>query len=944
MADNYERTKAEAELRERIAESVADATKNLQNYADAQKIIAKNYKNMKSLAGEIANNQNKINQLAEKLNNATEEQKKLLETEIKALEKINEENRQQYRLYQGINQELSKKRNLLKSIGGSILDGAKALKDQFIPSLSEIFQKFLSIDHLVHQTANTIGFQGDKFKLMANNLSATREEFAAMGFDIESAYKAQSALSDATGRQVMLTREASKAMAETARITGMEVEELAGMTGEMEAFGLGAQQSTSLILEMSKEASNMGLNSGQVIKKFQQNLGLLNKLNFKAGVKGLKEMAKFSEKYKIDMQDVAAVADKVFRPEGAIEAAAQLQVLGGDLAALGDPFQLMYKARNAPEELAKSLTKAATASATFNEKTGEFEVNAYELDRLREAASALGMDYTKLVETAKQGAKVKKFEGLLGGKGLDDETMDALTGAAQMGEKGAFVTIDGNPKLLKDLTKSEAEMFVNQKKNQAELAQQAMSVQANFDAIKNQIMIALVKIFERIPWDSVIPVMKKLGEAIVGFIGWFSQNPWVGLSVLLAMYFGPKILWPIVQGLLFGKMAGTAIGAAMTAAGTVVAGEIAAAQAGGGAAGAAGGVAGTAGKAVSAGTTVSGAAGGGIGGGLSSLAGGLSAMGTLPGVALGAVYLIPAAIGLVAMLPAIPSLLFLGKVNLTSLVSNMDSLALGLSAMGTLPGVGLGALLLIPAGLGFAAMTVGILGLMGVAAFGAAAGVGLEALGIGLAAFGATAGTVGWLGVAVILALSAAFIGFSYGITLIAEGIATVVNSFTNMFSVIGASGSGLFLAGLGFMAMAAGIGVLTFSLIALGAASLLALPGLLILGQATSMITETATALASSGGGEGLSRTINAINSVDTDKLDALKELSLFMSLLGSTTTIKFDENLHVDGKIELSGANGSSMEIDFNKLTSIQKTQLSEIVFNANTSEKKGGGGTKT
>jgi hypothetical protein len=538
--DNYERTKKEAELREQIAEAVKESTKNLQSYADAQKIIAKNYKIMKELAEETARNEAKINELLKKSGG-------ILTDEIKALQKINEENRQQYALYQGINKELSKTKNLLKSVGGSILDGAKALKDQFIPSLSEIFQKFLSIDHLAHQTANTLGFQGERFKMMAENLSATREEFAGMGFEIESAYKAQSALSDATGRQVMLTREASKAMAETARITGMEVEDLAGMTGEMELFGLGAQQATSLILDMSKEAANMGLNSGQVIKKFQQNLGLLNKLNFKAGVKGLKELAKFSEKYKIDMQDVAAVADKVFRPEGAIEAAAQLQVLGGDLAALGDPFQLMYKARNAPEELAKSITKAATASATFNEKTGEFEVNAYELDRMREAASALGMDYSKLVETAKQGAKVKKFEGLLGGKGLDDETMEALTGAAQMGENGAFVTIKGEPKLLKDLTKTEADLFVTQKKNQAELAQQAMSVQANFDAIKNKIMLALVNIFEKIPWDSVLPVMKNLGEAIVGFIGWFSQNPWVGLGTLLALYFGPKIIWPIVQ-------------------------------------------------------------------------------------------------------------------------------------------------------------------------------------------------------------------------------------------------------------------------------------------------------------------------------------------------------------------------------------------------------------
>jgi hypothetical protein len=429
-------------------------------------------------------------------------------------------------------------------------------------------------------------------------------------------------------------------------------------------------------------------------------------------------------------------------------------------------------------------------------------------------------------------------------------------------------------------------------------------------------------------------------DLIVDAINWLREtfSPTGLLLTGLGVYFGGKALWGFIQGKIMGAAQGAAAGsiiaAEMTDAGSVVAAEIAAAQTGG----AAGGVAGTAAKATSAGSSVSGAAGGGVGGSLSSLAGGLSAMGTLPGVALGAVLLIPAAIGLVAMVPAIPSLLFLGKVNLTSLVSNMDSLALGLSAMGTLPGVALGSALLIVAALGFTAMTAGSIGLAAVAFLGAPAGIGLEALGIGLAAFGATAGTVGWLGVAVILALSAAFIGFSYGITLIAEGIATVVDSFTNMFSIIGGNGSSLLLAGVGFMAMAAGIGILTISLIALGAASLLALPGLLILGGVTSMLTETASALASTGGGEGISKTINAINSVDEGKLEALKDLSMWMALAGASPTITFDESLHVEGTISLSGKAGGKTDTDWVN-DPIFVSKLKQLISDSTEKDKNGG-----
>lgn len=934
--DNYERTRREAELREQIAESIKESTKNLESYADAQKTIAKNYKIMKQLAEETARNEAKINELLK-------ESGGILTDEVKALQKINEENRQQYALYQGINKELSKTKNLLKSVGGSILDGAKSLKDQFIPSLSDVFKKFLDIDHLAHQTANTLGFQGSKFEMMADNLAVTREEFIRMGFEAESAYKAQSAMADATGRQVMLTKQASKAMAETARITGMEVEELAGMTGEMEAFGLGAQQATSMILQMSQESSDMGLNSGQVIKKFQQNLGLLNKLNFKAGVKGLKEMAKFSEKYKIDMQDVASVADKVFRPEGAIEAAAQLQVLGGDLAALGDPFQLMYKARNAPEELAKSISKAATASATFNEKTGEFEVNAYELDRMREAASALGMDYSKLVETAKQGAKVKKFEGLLGGKGFDDETMKALTGAAQMGENGAFVTIKGEPKLLKDLSAEEAKAFVNQKKNQSELAQQAMSIQSNIDTIKNEIVIKLVEIFEknRDMIKSVIVGIKDFvistGELIKDITDVLGAKG--SLAALLGIYFGAKAGWALLQGKLMGMSQGAAAGsiiaAEMTAAGSVVAAEIAAAQTGGGAASAAGGVASTAGKVTTAGGAVSGAAGGGIGGSLTSLAGGLTAMGT-PQVLFGALNLIPTAVGMLAMVAAIPTLLVLGLIPLAQLGTNLMNLAIGLEMLGN-PLALEGTFTLLSAALAFAAMTLGVIGLAAVAIGGEAAGAGLIGLTAGLDALGGSF-PVAILGVAIIEGLALAMMGFGAAVLMVGLGISMIVLSFAQLFESIGPNGSSLLAAGLGFMAMAAGVGILTVSLIALGAASLLALPGLLILGGVTSMLTETATALASTGGGEGISKTINAINSVDTDKLQALKELSLFMSLLGASPTIKFDENLTIDGSIQISGQAGGKKDTEWVN-DPIFVNKLKQLISESTEKDKNGG-----
>jgi hypothetical protein len=876
--DSYKLTKEELELREKIKDSIKESTSSLENFAEAQKTIAKNYKLMQALSLEIAQNEAKILEL---------ETKKLpgYEEEVKNLKIINAENQQSLALYQGINKELSKKRNFLKAATNDLMAGAKVVKDFFIPSLSEVFQKFLSLDALAHQTANTLGFQGDKFLVMEKNIGAVQDSYVSMGFDLEDAYKSQTAFSEATGRQAMLSVNAAKAMTETARVTGMSAEEMAGLVGEMDVFGLGAERASDFIYQLSAESSQMGLNSAKVIKSFQSNLGLLNKLNFKNGVNGLKEMTTFSQKFKLDMQSVASVADKVFRPEGAIEAAAQLQVLGGDIAALGDPFQLMYKARNAPEELAKSLTKAATASAVFNAESGEFDVNANELDRLRQMAEATGMEYSNLVEVAKQGAKISRFEGMLGGKGLDSKTMDALVGAANLTKKGGFITIEGQEVELQKLTQTQIDLFKKEKEERDKIAEKAKSIEDNFNQIKNEIMIAVVEVFKGIDWKSILDGLKSIGTTIRDGIRWLRETLGSTGTLLagLGIYFGAKAAWYFTMANILGGTAGSIIASQMTAAGTTVAAEISAAMAGKGVVG--GGIPG--------GTPPGGTppAGGQSGGVLSQLS----------KISVG--QILATAVALVAIGAAI----WLVADGMSHLVLAFKELN-GPQALGAVAGIAviMGGFVAI---LAFLPPVISAIGIAG------------EFAAPGLLAFGFSMLMIGG-------AIAIASLGFS-----------VLVNSFTNMFKVIGENGSGLLLAGVGFLALAAGIGVLTFSLIAMGAASLLALPGLLILGGVTSMLVNTAESLNNVGGSKGLTETINAINRVDQDKLDALKSLTTWMALLGGTTTIKFDEGLTVGGEITIKGE-GSLSGIREDLLThSGFMSDLKNAIIDKSFAERNGG-----
>jgi hypothetical protein len=154
---------------------------------------------------------------------------------------------------------------------------------------------------------------------------------------------------------------------------------------------------------------------------------------------------------------------------------------------------------------------------------------------------------------------------------------------------------------------------------------------------------------------------------------------------------------------------------------------------------------------------------------LTNLATGLKEMGSGK-VLLGAFNLIPASIGLIAMIPGFLGAKLLENIDGKTLKKALEGLANGLESMGT-GSVAKGALVMILAGVAFAAMTVGAIGLGAVALLGEVAGAGLVGLSVGLSALG---NPVAGLGVLILMGISAAFIGFAYAGKLAAEAFTSI--------------------------------------------------------------------------------------------------------------------------------------------------------------------------
>ena len=158
---------------------------------------------------------------------------------------------------------------------------------------------------------------------------------------------------------------------------------------------------------------------------------------------------------------------------------------------------------------------------------------------------------------------------------------------------------------------------------------------------------------------------------------------------------------------------------------------------------------------------------------------------------------------LIALGVASPGLLLLGNVNGRGISEGLTGIAGGLKSFAD-GKVLLGSLALIPAALGFTAMTAGAVGIAAIALGGIPAGAGLTAMGSGLVAFGnamATMTPLGPVGLVAPLALgllTASLIPLGYALNLAApalEAIGTIISSvFSGIATTITAVSNGFVL------------------------------------------------------------------------------------------------------------------------------------------------------
>lgn len=287
------------------------------------------------------------------------------------------------------------------------------------------------LDQLKQQSAiytsiNTkIGISGELSKGLRDDMIDAEAEAKRYGFTLQNLANFYTTMSDYSGKFSLINKTTLLDAAPVAAQLGKTMEEMASTISTFEEVGLGADKTIKSMGEAGVRAVSVGLSAQKVTKGMEENIGKLNQYGFKNGIQGLERMVQKSIEFKISMDTVASIAEKVMNPDGAVDLAANLQVLGGAFGSFGDPLKMMYEATNNMEGLQDSLIGAAKGLATYNQEQGKYEITGINLRKAREMATALGIsDYKQLANAAVAAQERASAAAALMSSGLNMEEKD----------------------------------------------------------------------------------------------------------------------------------------------------------------------------------------------------------------------------------------------------------------------------------------------------------------------------------------------------------------------------------------------------------------------------------------------------------------------------------------------------------------------------------------
>ncbi len=432
--------KNEAEKNQKVWEETVESTGKNSDQID--KIISK-YKELLKLKEEIKNETEEEVELTDKdfenVGSTVEEARKLSEAYDNAhnsAEKVKETERLTHKEASEHLEVLNKQSNAYDQIWSTVKGGFSNISAggrKIIGIGKEFLDSWMKVDTATSNMVRNIGMSGKAMSALRVNTINTiaKTNWSDLyGVGMEDIISLQENYIKGSGRQIGMSNEDIEKSIALSKIMG---ENGAQLASSLENFGLSYSASADLAGKMFKNASKYGLNFEKYSQNFLQNIKLAQNYTFKNGLAGLESMAKKATAIRLDMQQIASFAEKVGTLQGAVETSAQLQVLGGPFAQFSDPLGMLNESLTDMEGLMDRFQRIVGNLGRFNTITGQVDVGAYNKQRIRAAAQAMGMDYGQVMESVQASGRRNYIESQIGNiSGLSDTEKEFIKNTANV--------------------------------------------------------------------------------------------------------------------------------------------------------------------------------------------------------------------------------------------------------------------------------------------------------------------------------------------------------------------------------------------------------------------------------------------------------------------------------------------------------------------------------
>jgi hypothetical protein len=291
-----------------------------------------------------------------------------------------------------------------------------------------------------------------------------------------------------------------------AKATGLSTKEVGQFVGAMDKIGIGQSKSLEKLNKIYLTGRKYGVDASKLTQDVVKNISKASTYGFKDGIDGLTKMAGRAQQLGISMENALKFSQDVLDPDNAIETAASMQMLGGAVGALGDPFQLLYMAQNDVGALQEEMIKATESAVDFNSTTGEFKIPVSEMYRLKEMAGKLGMSYEEISESAIKAAKQTQVLSMIElPSSFSEEDKNLVASLSEIKGDKVMITIPGQKEAIdaQNLTKENLEQLRAKAETEGKsasqlqgemnaIAQQQLSAQDKANISLDQIKLSLV--------------------------------------------------------------------------------------------------------------------------------------------------------------------------------------------------------------------------------------------------------------------------------------------------------------------------------------------------------------------------------------------------------------------------------------------------------------------